>query len=241
MQLYFIRHAQSSNNALWQQTGSEDGRHFDPAITELGEQQTRALAELLVRSDPAAPADDRDAQNRRGFGLTHLYTSLMLRAVVTANTIADTLDVPLRAWPDLHEVGGLYLTEAATGQAVGQAGPNRDYFEQHFPHLSLPETLGEAGWWNRPFETDAERLPRAQRTWRELRERHGQTNDRVAVVSHAGFHNYFLMALLDLPERSGYWFGLNNTAITRLDVFDGYVNVVYLNRADHLPAELITG
>lgn len=240
MQLYFIRHAQSFNNALWQQTGSEEGRHADPAITDLGQNQTQALAKLLARTDPAAPADERDVHNRRGFGLTHVYTSLMTRAVATATVLADAVDAPLRAWPDLHEGGGLYLTDAATGELLGQAGPNRDYFEQHFPHLGLPETLNGEGWWNRPFETHEERLPRAQRVVQTLLEWHGQTNDRVAVVSHGGFYNYVLMALLGLPERAGFWFVLNNTAITRLDLFAGHVDVVYLNRADHLPPELIT-
>lgn len=240
MQLYFIRHAQSVNNALWQETGSEDGRHADPALTDLGRQQTQALAKLLAQTNPSAPVDERDVHNRRAFGLTHIYTSLMTRAVATATVVADTLDVPLVAWPDLHEGGGLYLADAATGELRGQVGPNRDYFEQHFPHLSLPETLSREGWWNRPFETHEERLPRAQRVVQTVLERHGHTNDRVGVVSHGGFYNYVLMALLGLPVRAGFWFVLNNTAITRLDIFAGHVDVVYLNRADYLPAELIT-
>jgi 2,3-bisphosphoglycerate-dependent phosphoglycerate mutase len=240
MQLYFIRHAQSFNNALWQQTGSEDGRHADPVITDLGQQQTQALVKLLTHNDPAAPVDERDTHNRRGFGLTHIYTSLMTRAVATATLLADALDVPLHAWPDLHEGGGLYLADAATNELQGQAGPNRDYFEQHFPHLSLPEVLSEAGWWNRPFEAKEERLPRAQRVVETLLERHGHTNDHVALVSHGGFYNYVLMALLGMPEHAGFWFVLNNVAITRLDLFAGHVDVVYMNRADHLPPELIT-
>lgn len=240
MQLYFIRHAQSFNNALWLQTGSEDGRHTDPDITDLGKRQTRALATLLAHTDPTAQTDERDTHNRRGFGLTHIYTSLMTRAVVTATLLAEAVDVPLQAWPDLHEGGGLYLADAATNELRGQAGPNRDYFEQYFPHLSLPETLGQAGWWNRPFETNEERLPRAQRVAQTLLERHGHTNDHVALVSHGGFYNYVMMALLGLPERSGYWFVLNNTAISRFDLFVGHIDVVYLNRADHLSPALIT-
>lgn len=240
MQLYFIRHAQSSNNALWQATNSDAGRHYDPDITELGRQQTAALAQWLTRTDPTISTDERDTHNRRGFGLTHLYTSLMTRAVITATQVADALDLPLQAWPDLHETGGLYLTDEATGEPVGQAGPNRDDFEQRFPHLVLPDSVGATGWWNRPFETDAERRLRARRLWHDLRARHGQTNDRVALMSHAAFYNYFLMSALDMPERAGYWFVLNNTAISRLDIFDGHVDVVCLNRADHLLPELIT-
>jgi broad specificity phosphatase PhoE len=100
--------------------------------------------------------------------------------------------------------------------------------------------LDGEGWWNRPFETDEERLPRAQRVVQTLLKQHGHTHDREALMSHGGFYNYVMMALLGLPERAGFWFVLNNTAITRLDLFAGHVDVVYLNRADHLPPELIT-
>jgi 2,3-bisphosphoglycerate-dependent phosphoglycerate mutase len=240
MQLYFIRHAQSANNALWAATGSETGRSFDPILTALGQQQAQRTAEFLSRRDPAAPTDERDIQNRAAFGLTHLYTSLMTRAVATAIPIANALDLSAQAWPDLHEGGGLYLDDPTTGEPVGQAGPNREHFETNFPHLLLPETLGAEGWWNRPYESQEDRLPRAQRVWRELRERHGQTNDRVGFVSHGAFYNYFLTALLGLPQRDGFWFALNNTAITRLDIFEGHIELIYQNRADHLPPELIT-
>lgn len=36
MELYFIRHAQSENNALWESTHSSDGRHPDPTSPKRG-------------------------------------------------------------------------------------------------------------------------------------------------------------------------------------------------------------
>ncbi len=240
MQLYFIRHAQSTNNALWAQTGGDTGRDHDPEITELGKQQARLLADELSRPLSPAVLNGFDPQNRAGYGLTHLYTSLMVRAVATGQVLAESLNLPLRAWPDLHECGGLYLDDSTTGEPVGWPGPNRAYFEQHSPGLILPETLGDEGWWNRPFETKEERLPRAQRVVRDLLERHGGTDDRVAVISHGGFYNYVLMAVLNLPLREGFWFGLNNAAITRIDFVDGRADLMYLNRAEHLSDDLVT-
>jgi broad specificity phosphatase PhoE len=164
----------------------------------------------------------------------------MIRAVATGAIVADALSLPLLAWEDLHENGGLYLKDEETGERIGQAGANRAYFEAHYPNLVLPESLGQAGWWNRPFEERAQRPVRAKRFWRDLIARHGNTEDRVAVVGHGGFYNHLLAALLDMPKRDGYWFALNNAAITRIDFHAEEVVLVYLNRVDFLPRELIT-
>jgi len=237
MQLYFIRHGQSENNALWMSTGSAKGRSEDPGLTEVGRQQAEFLAQFLRRD---VVANGRDIQNVAGFGITHLYTSLMVRAVDTGTIIARTLDLPLVAWEDLHEYGGIHLRDEQTDERIGLPGRNRAYFEEHYPDLVLPDSLGEEGWWNRPFEEPELRLPRAKRFLRDLMEKHGHTDDRVAVVSHGGFFNYLLAAILDMPGREGYRFVMNNAAISRIDFRDEDTWLVYLNRVDFLPRELIT-
>jgi broad specificity phosphatase PhoE len=47
--------------------------------------------------------------------------------------------------------------------------------------------MGEEGWWNRPFEAELHRPERARRVLVELLQRHGGSNDRVAMVSHGAF------------------------------------------------------
>jgi 2,3-bisphosphoglycerate-dependent phosphoglycerate mutase len=79
MQLYYIRHAQSENNALWEATGSDEGRSSDPELTEIGKQQITCLAQFLKTGDPVLGNRRMDAQNLAGFGLTHLYCSLMVQ------------------------------------------------------------------------------------------------------------------------------------------------------------------
>jgi 2,3-bisphosphoglycerate-dependent phosphoglycerate mutase len=239
MQFYFIRHGQSENNALWRHsTDYVKVRNEDPGLTEVGRQQAEFLAQFL--QDTTAAIHDRDHQNIAGFGITHLYSSLMLRAVATGTIIAKTLDLPLVAWEDLHERGGIYLEDEQTGEYIGQPGKNRAYFETHYPDFVLPDSLGEAGWWNRPFEEPEQRLTRVKRFWRDLLERHGRTDDRVAVISHGGFHHDLLTTILNLPETEGHWFALNNAAMTRLDFNDDRIGLIYLNRMDFLPKELIT-
>jgi len=240
MQLYFIRHGQSANNALRAATGREEGRSFDPPLTELGRRQAQRLADSLAHEPPADEAGGLDPQNRAGFGLTQLYASLMLRSVATGEILAARLGVPLRAWAVWHEVGGLYLDDPATGGPVGRAGPNRAYFEEHHPRLELGADVGEAGWWNRPFEPEAERSARAGRALAALMARHGGTEDRVAVVSHGGFYQVVIGALLGCDGRQPAATVLNNCAVSRIDFVEERAYLVYSNRAEHLPAGLIT-
>ncbi len=239
MQFYFIRHGQSENNLLLDTTGAEIGRSEDPQLTPAGRRQAESLAQFLKRPRSVAATNNRDHQNLGGFGITHLYTSLMVRSVATGAIIADVLGLPLVAWEDLHEKGGIYLGDAATGARVGQPGKNREYFETNFPNLVLPESLGESGWWNRAFEEPGEAVLRAERFYCELLRRHGQTEDRVAAVSHGDFYNLLLCSIFKI-EREESWFRLNNAAITRID-FDGQVaTAAYMNRVDFLPRELVT-
>ena len=240
MRLYFIRHGQSVNNSLWDRTGSSQGRSHDPELTALGRAQAERLAQFLCQNDSALKSNERETQRLNSFDFTHLYCSLMVRAVATGAILADALKLPLVAWEDLHEEGGIYLTDDQTGQPIGQPGHNRAYFEAHYPQLVLPDTLGEDGWWNRPYEEPEQRPIRARRFWHDLIERHGSTDDRVAVVSHGGFYNLLLAALLNLPEKDRIWFVLNNAALTRIDFDADGTGLIYLNRFDYLPAELIT-
>lgn len=249
MFLYVIRHAQSTNNALYAATGSSAGRHFDPPLTDIGHQQAQHLAQFLAQSRP--PDENHiyaGRYDRHGFGLTHLYTSLMVRAITTATYIAGATGLPLHAWTEIHERGGLHASDAATGEEVGVPGPDRAFLTDAYPHLVLPETLGEEGWWNRPEERADEYIPRAQAVWQELLRRHGDSDDRVAIVTHGGFFQSLLSAFLttnsfatDSAGISAVWFGMSNASVSRFEIVNKSVGIRYLNRVDFLPDELITG
>jgi 2,3-bisphosphoglycerate-dependent phosphoglycerate mutase len=241
MQFYFLRHAQSINNALWTSTGSSQGRDPDPELTKIGLKQAQYLGEFLRK--PPSPVfvneDGRDPQNLAGFGITHLYCSLMLRAIQTGTIVANIINLPLRAWIDIHEEGGIYLDDEVTGEFKPLPGFTRTYLQQHYPNLILPENLTDEGWWNRPFETEADRLERAERVYKELLDVHGGTDDHVAIVSHGGFYNLLMHVILNRTLDRNSWFVMNNAAISRVDFERGNA-YVYSNRADFLPAELIT-
>jgi 2,3-bisphosphoglycerate-dependent phosphoglycerate mutase len=239
MKLYFLRHAQSVNNALYDETGSSYGRSEDPQLTEMGLEQARLLGGYLARQPILTKLNGRDPQNLGGFGITHLYCSLMLRAIQTATSVSQAVGIPAEAWIDIHEEGGIYRDDEETGRPVGMPGATRSWLAEHFPQLILPETVGEEGWWNRGFEHDPDRPVRATRFYLELLARHGGTDDRVAVVSHGGFYTLFMHTILGLPAEERTWFVMNNAAISRVDLGNRNV-IVYMNQTYHLPPELIT-
>lgn len=239
MQFYFIRHAQSVNNALYDSTGSSQGRSWDPELTQTGVRQAQILGDFLKNFHPDPKVSGRDPMNLAGFGITHLYCSLMLRAIQTASIASESLGLPLMAWVDIHEEGGIYKEDATTGVRTGLPGVTRAYLQQNYPRVVLPKAVGENGWWNKPFEDQPQRLARAQRFYQELLEKHGGTEDRVAIVSHGGFYNLLMHVLLNSALDGRLWFVMNNAAITRVDFEEGMA-AVYSNRTDFLPAELIT-
>ena len=248
MQLYFIRHAQSENNAHWGDDNYQEST--DPELTKIAHSQAEHLARYLGENQKLEDAIAWNPQNRHGFGLTHIYTSLMVRAVGTATPVAQATGLPLVAWPEIHETGGIF-SRLPDDEMAGLPGKSRAYFEANFPELTLPDWLDERGWWqSRPFEKPESRHPRADKVWAELLSHHadrdGRPEHRVALVSHGGFFMHLLTAALGVEMRRikefdhEYWFLKNNCAITRIDVYDERVVVVYANRTDFLPDDLIT-
>lgn len=248
MQLYFIRHGQSINNANWETPDYIENP--DPYLTEIGIEQAEYLAKYLKEKQHIVKESEWNNQNQYGFGFTHIYASLMERAVATAAPAVRALgSVPFNAWPEIHEEGGIYAREKKE-EFKGLPGKPRSFFELNFPELQLPKDYDETGWWNRPFETEEQRQPRADQVLAELIARHGdkegQAEDRIAFVSHGGFFVRLLSAMLMLPWRQAAfgmksWFILNNCSISRFDIRKDEILVNYINRTDHLPAHLITG
>jgi 2,3-bisphosphoglycerate-dependent phosphoglycerate mutase len=247
MQLYIIRHAQSKNNELYASQETWDGRTPDPLLSEAGRQQAGVLASFMARSDLHQEADDLDVNNQRGFRITHLYTSLLQRALLTALPLSEAIKIPAVACEPIHEIGGVFEIVDDFDNRKGLPGPNRAFFEKNYPSVVLPDSLGDDGWWNRPYEQREMSIYRARLFWVELMARHGQSGDRVAMVTHAGFFQTLMNLVLDytrlnqVGDMEKYiWFAMNNASITRLDVMEDRIRLVYLNRLDHMPAELIT-
>ena len=61
MQLYFIRHGQSMNNAHWQEPTYKESP--DPALTETGIEQARLLADFLEKFQPLTQPEGWDVHH----------------------------------------------------------------------------------------------------------------------------------------------------------------------------------
>ncbi len=247
MELYIIRHAQSQNNEIWARTGSEVGRFPDPELTEVGFQQAELVAKRLGGQETAVSTAQSNLHNRNGYQFTHLYTSLQTRAIQTGTPISKAMDLPLVVWEEIHEWGGIYEIDYETNVRTGLPGPNRAYFEERFPHLVLPDTLDGTGWWNRPHEERPETVARVRQFLANFMERHGDTDDRVGIVTHGGFSAILLSMLNNsftddnvLDQEKHVWFSHNNTAVSRINFGADHYQFAYLNSVIHLPAELIT-
>lgn len=240
MQFYFIRHGQSTNNEKYAREGTQSGRHPDPTMTDLGVRQTEALAKFLSEAQSTRSSRRGVDPGAVEFGFTHLYCSLMVRAVQTGTILSRSLDLPLVAWPETHERGGIYQSEPDSGEPVGLPGNSKEFFTQHYPELQVPVDMGREGWWGRPYESREESRLRAQLVVERLIALHGQSEDRVALVSHGGFFQEVMAAALDIPTFGDHWLMLHNTGMARLDFSNGEVVLRYLNRLDWLTVEMIS-
>ncbi|GAP10646.1 fructose-2,6-bisphosphatase [Bellilinea caldifistulae] len=235
MRILFIRHAQSTNNLLWDQTGSSDGRSSDPTLTELGIKQSLALCDyfgryLALNSRGSFP----DTKN------IYLYSSLMWRSLQTAQPIADEYSLPILGLRDLHEVGGVYLKDPETELNVGLPGKKPSDLQRAFPRLQFVQEPDEQGWYNAAYESDDQAHARAKRLMDWLINRHRNSPHVVVLVSHGAFFNYFMNELLGINPPYRGWFVMNNTGVTQIEVEEEEIYVLFVNRVDHLPADWIS-
>jgi len=234
VELYLIRHAQSTNNALLDQTA----RVEDPRLTEMGWQQARRLADFLAAQRLPAARDGNEF-NQQGYAFTRLLVSPMTRALQTAQVLADALALTPEVWTDTFEVGGIYLDYGAPVGEVGLPGRARADLQAEFPRARLPDDIGAGGWWGRGRETRPESLQRAGRVVERLAA-WAEHDERICLVTHGAFSDRLIKIYCQQPLDGAAYF-LVNTAISRLDVPPvGRIVVRYLNRCTHLPAAMIT-
>jgi 2,3-bisphosphoglycerate-dependent phosphoglycerate mutase len=245
MELYIIRHGQSANNVL----DDETLRTYDPPLTDLGKRQAERLAEYLTstrelglsRGGGAVSSNGANEASSRGF--THLYCSAMHRALQTAAPVAQALGIQPEVWIDIHEQGGIYLDEAHG--RVGYPGKTRPEILGEFPDYRLPEAITERGWYNaeRGYEEMYMGAGRAIKVAMELRRRAAGDDKqaRIAIVTHGTFIDLLLKAFLGLLPNRKFYFSHSNTAMSRLDFFENDLAILrYTNRTEHLPSDMIS-
>ena len=270
MEVIFIRHAQSENNARVPHGGSLSAashplRQADPDITALGRRQVARLAaylpggwDLRLEEEPRALGLDGRRQRRlraAPLGIERLYCSLMRRALQSAAPLAEALAVPALARDDIHEIGGVY--DGREGAPARQPGMTPAQIRGEFPAIELPAALDEDGWWRREMESFAAAADRAAQFARWLfAQAERQPAARIAIITHGGWLDLLLRELTGQPIRAprGVLFSHYNTGMTRVDILrpdrqgrdrqtrdhHGRIILRYQNRVPHLLAALLS-
>ena len=205
MKLILVRHGESVGNFENRLQGQEDY-----PLTAVGERQALLTASRLHDE-----------------GVSALYTSPLLRAVTTAEAIANRLDLEAMVLPGVAEysfgaLSGLTYREvrehfAATPETANLAANEREY-------------PGEEG-----RENFARRVTQA--VWGVVDKHPGET---VAIVSHGGPIALFCQAVLGLPYKRPMPFSVDNCSLAIIDVepveaFEGHHAVLLrLNDTCHL-------
>ncbi len=143
-------------------------------------------------------------------------------------------------WLDLHEHGGIWLDHGPEIGILGHGGITRSELEAEFPGYVAPAEITEAGWWQGSHEPLAAAEARAARVAETLRS-WGERDEKIAIITHGAFATLLLRALLGMPTAQPVYYHLDNASISLVRFrANNELSVRYLNRLDHLPADLIT-
>ena len=250
MRVLLIRHGQSANNVLAESQGHDyaaymAGRVPEPPLSEIGQCQAQRLADhLAAAAARPRPATDRLAWITSEHPVDALYVSPMLRALQTALPISRSLGVQPQVWVDIHEHGGVFTGTPEKGDVVGYPGLTRAEMEAQFGGYRVVAGVHDGGWWPGGYEEMDVCYSRACRVAGELYAlAEEQPDATLALVTHGTFLDALLQALFVPDENYGdrVHFSHLNTAISRIDFGSNRrLALRYLNRIDHLPAELVT-
>jgi 2,3-bisphosphoglycerate-dependent phosphoglycerate mutase len=179
MKLYLVRHGESIGNYENRLQG-----HADYDLTDLGQQQAVLTSERL-----------------RDEGVTAVYTSPLLRAEATANTIAGMLGCQPRPLPGVSEY-----------DFGDMAGSTYAEVRERFQNVGLADRVyaGEEG-------RDAFFTRVTDSVWKVIDSHPGEA---VAVVSHGGPIALFCQSVLGLPYKRPMPFVLDNCSLNIIEASD---------------------
>lgn len=197
--IIITRHGQTVTN--------KEGRfcgHSETDLTEMGQQQARALGKRLADLNLAA-----------------VYTSGLSRAVMTAHLATEDRGLPVHADPDLREFNyGEW--ELEKGAAVA-----RRYPEQH--KLMRAE---DPSWQPPGGETIGIVRERTFAALQRIIKKH--KNETVLVVTHGTAINCMLSVVMGVAPSHNFRFGVTNCSYSEVVVARNLPVVVVLNDTSHL-------
>lgn len=247
LEVFFVRHAQSENNALHETCQSREEymrrRSADPTLSSVGAAQAKALVGKLSREiSPGSKVS--------------VWTSPLTRTLLTIEPTARAFGLNPIVDVELFETYGSF--EEVDGVNVVKPGKTRDAIAAEFPGYDVSR-VNQDGWYaGHDFETLEECESRAARLIVRLRNEALRLQDApsdecnqhaVVIVSHGNFLSEVMKGLLHSPDDVGYSCG--NASVSKVTVMtkegddDGVstvISVEYLFSVDHLEAQgIVTG
>ena len=184
--LFLIRHGQSDGNAE-----GRFGGHSPTPLSELGLLQAKATAEALAAE-----------------GVDHIYSSDLLRAVQTAEPLAEILGIEINKTSAFRE-RNVGVLEGLTFEESKRKYPN-DYYALINRNINHVITGGESY---------RQLLRRGSEAIREILRTHRGGN--VAVFSHTGAICYLTLNIIGAINRKTVqtpWLVTSNCGINRFEI-----------------------
>jgi probable phosphoglycerate mutase len=201
--LYLLRHGQSAGNAE-----GRFGGHSATPLSGLGFQQAQATADALARERIDA-----------------IYSSDLMRAVQTAQPLAELLDLPIIQTPAFRErhVG---ILEGLTFDESKELHPD-DYYALVNRNINHVITKGESY---------RQLLGRVNRELGNIVDAH--RGERVAIFSHTGAICYITLQMIGAINRytkQTPWLVTSNCGINRFEIRGrNNIRVLAINDTRHL-------
>ncbi|EEA08299.1 phosphoglycerate mutase family protein [Cryptosporidium muris RN66] len=217
MYWYFIRHAESTNNATLNDDTTNDSSEFnnkrapDPSLTELGIKQATRTAEVLLSESSLVWITHDNNIRKLKLGMPKfntIYCSPLRRSLETAFLIQKKVNCKVIVLKDLCEVGGvfhgkrLYLPDM--NDSIYCSGLSRSEILKLYPDFELEDKITEKGWWNQPQESIKCALSRADKViewiWsiskNDLQVHDKLTDSASILITHGLFQNILMKKLL---------------------------------------------
>ena len=206
--IYVVRHGETE----WNIQGRLQG-HLDSLLTPRGQQQAQALAERLAR-----------------ISFTALYSSDLGRALTTAETIGEQVELPVQTDSRLRE-RNLGVLQGLT----------RDESRQQFPDVWEQLTSGDPNYAVPEGESARQRTDRSVAFLEAVARAHpGKT---LLIIAHGGVLSGLFYQSLGLPLNEPRRFSIPNAAVNlfsingsgwRLETWGDTAHLEYLGALDEL-------
>lgn len=216
LEIYLTRHGESEGNRAFAERENSNLEKevreevYETPLTPFGREQAALLGKRLS-----------------SVSFDAVFSSPLERAVETAfeMIIRQPERKKIELMPDVMEVG----------THPGYEGKPFTYLLRKFPCLVKSENPTAAG--GKAFlekENPEEILKRAKRCIAYFRKRFSE-GERIFVVGHGTYNNYFIRAALGLSNETDFNFCQENTALTKIRYFkDGRTRLCYSNDTSHL-------